>query len=330
MKILILGFSVTADPSGFAPRVKSYLSRIPGLEIDICGIGGGNVLIMPPIFDQLSAKSGPYDFVFLELATSVYGSKQSNWSECLNLLYDLLSRVQSTGARIGLINLYRSDYEYQFHVFDMIIESIAMRYNLALLDKAMGLERDLGPEFCKSLLRDVVHTNVLGAMTQADWVSDFIQKSIVSIIPQHLLPLPKYQASFLTFSSNPKVHPKELFKYKRAGLELDCMILNEDESCSLLLPEEAIVYGISFCRHSLCGKIQLNYGHQTKNIDVMMYDQNSYYTHFGFQRIPHISNAIEITVTQSSETPTIQLTKGEKSIGKRFGLLHAIWLLKSK
>jgi len=324
-RVLILGYSVTADKSGFAEFVRSS-TALSGMdiEVDVCGVGGLNPLTLAVLYEGHVKRYGRYDYVFLEIATSIFGTKITDWArEGLDLFYDLCERIQASSARVALINLYRDDFNYPYHVFDMVLESLATRYELPLLDLAAGLIRREGRDFCRSLLRDVVHTNTIGAEYQAQKVCEFIKSVVQANKPQRHLPDPQYKARAIDFAPASLHRPPYVFS--RSGLQVDCGVLHAGESCELVIPPGARVYGISFISGPVSGEFTLSFSGIAKPIVVQTYDEHCYYSRYNFRSFPPITGGQAVSVNQTDGLPSyIKLAKGEPDTSARVGRLGAL------
>ncbi|MFM2119897.1 MAG: hypothetical protein RL722_1365, partial [Pseudomonadota bacterium] len=234
MKLLILGFSVTADPDGFAARVKRKLESRPQGDYNVitCGIGGVNASVLPEIYSQLLRRHNHFDLVVLEIATSILGQKINDWRrEGLNVLYDLCTRIQQGGAKVAFVNLYRDEFDYDFHLYDMMIEAVAARYHIPLLDLGAGLAREQGKAHCRTLIRDAVHTNPEGAEFQALKVQDFILDQCRRPSPQAIVPSPEHMEQVLDVAQfNPELTVRP---FSRAGQEAHYTELPAGQTCQL-------------------------------------------------------------------------------------------------
>jgi BNR repeat-containing family member len=324
VKVLLFGFSVTEDRNGYSDWIikKAKLSK-EEINIIVCGVGGLNPLPLATLYEQLHASKGPFDYVFLEISTSIYGTKVVDWEfSVLDLLYDVISRIQKLGAQTAFINLYRDDFDYSYHVFDMILESLSLRFDIPLLDLAARLKRLRGEKFCRSLLRDVVHTNHSGSEFQGSSISDFISETVWRRRRNKPVPAPKRIARVVRFS-DAAVGP-ELEQFSRAGLDLILVRIEAGKSCTINIPDGAILYGISYISGPLAGDLVIQFSNDGNSLVVSAFDEHSYYPRYNLRRFEERRGCQSVTVTQTEQMPVVQPLKGVPDTSPRVGLLAAL------
>ena len=319
-RALIFGFSVTADKSGFAYLTRKLAKSNPSdcIDIEVCGIGGISPLVLAELYDDLILRHGRFDYVFLEISTSIFSSRVNNWErEGLSVLYDLFDRIAASGARIALINLYRDDFEHDYHIYDMLLEAIAARHNISVLDLGAGLLRRSGKSFCKSLLNDFVHTNTKGSEFQAKQTWEFIRDVVKADQKNATLPAPKHRARSISLNPYCREHPLRYFE--RSGLELYHGSLHPGEIWTINLPKGAELYGISYLSGPLTGRLIMNLHDIDKKIVIDTYDQWCYYLRYNFRQIDPAQACTTLTITQDPSQPATKLLKGEANFGSRIG-----------
>jgi hypothetical protein len=319
-RVLIFGYSVTEDKAGFAAltRELARASPLDEIEVEICGVGGLNPLPMAALYERVVKYAGPFDYVFLEFSTTIFGARITDWvREGLDPLYDLFERIMASGARLALINLYRDDFSYPYHVYDMVLESLSARHGIPLLDLGAGLFRHEGQIYCRSLLRDNVHTNQEGAVFQANRVWSFIRSVIRDDRPHNNLPAPQWHRRALDLATAcPTLQSSQ---FSRAGLKLTCGVLKAEESCLVTIPEDVQLYGISFLSGPLSGEFTLDFHGVNKRIAIAAYDERCYYLRYNFRRFGLIAGCTAVTITQGASLPDIRLVKGEANLSARVG-----------
>lgn len=320
-KVLILGFSVTADKGGFAELVRRRAAD-HGIEVVVCGAGGVYPLSLPLVFEHVCRQRGPFDYVFLEIATSLYGAKVTDWKhDGLDLLYQIFSSIQATGAELAFINLYRDNFDYRYHVFDMLLESLAHRFNVPLLDLSAGLLAQRGVEFCRSLLRDVVHTTVEGGEFQAEAVWNFLCATLRRDTRCLPFPCPIRRREAVSFIDG--CGGMESGAFSRSGLELRYGILKAGEECTIMVPPHARVSGISFLSGPLSGKLELTFRGANKIEVIQAFDEHCFYERYNY-RLLNLEGCESVTCRQLEELPGVALRKGEMDRGQRVGKLVAL------
>lgn len=316
-KILLVGFSVTADKNGYAEVVKKLLTQSdPGLDVDILGVGGVNPLPLTALFDLIDIDSKSYTDVVLEIATSVYGMKiASVEDEILDVLYGILYRLQKSGVRVSFVNLFRDNFDYNYHVFDMLIESIAQRYDIRLLDLGRGLWVARGRDFCRSLLRDTVHTNESGATFQGVAVAGFILDFLLDRKYKNFkFPAPKRDRKAVDVFSMCEA----TCRFSRSGLICSPGVIEEMQSVDVDIAFSSTIFGFSYISGPRAGEIALDFQDGDRLV-VPAFDEFCFYERYNFYRIRKNVPAGTVRVTQLSGIPDISLKKGSRDASPRIG-----------
>lgn len=302
MRTLLLGFSVTASQFGYATRLQERFE-----SLTVIGIGGINPLPLPGLFDSITERHGSFDFVLLEISTSVY-SRLAQADDAKIILQDLTHRIQSTGAQVGFISLYRDDFDYSVQPFDPLIRSVCEAYGLPLLDLGPGLLASHGREYCRSLLRDVVHTNDHGADFQADHVAEFI-RSLESVPKQAAVPVPKRRHRQLVLGTE---------GFSRAGLDCSYLSIPSGQSHTVDVPGTATVFGVFYITDPASGFVTFTADHSST---LLLLYELSGTPHFGYQRL-NLRGCVKIEPLP--DIPDVKLRKGELSPEPRTAKIAAL------
>jgi hypothetical protein len=323
-RILILGFSVTEVGDGYAPLVRRALAaRASDLEVNICGIGGLNPLPVPAIYNDVLLRRGPFTHVFIEIGTSIYGQTPADsFADKADAVYDLLYSIASSGASVGLINLFRKDFEYDYYAYDMMLEALAYRFDLPLLDLGAGLERQRGRDFACSLLRDLVHPNGEGSPFQAQAIEQFVLEVLAAPRRVQRLPRPKLRRKALWLAERGGSANTVLFS--RAGLSVDALALPAHESCTVRIPDGATPLGLSFLSGPLTGELEIDGEHFPKPLKLQTYDGHCYYRRFNFAKVGVPASSKTMRIRQLAAVPSIPLSKGQADPSRRVGELFAL------
>lgn len=318
-KILIIGFSVTADSKGYAEIAKQLLTQAdPTLDVHVLGVGGVNPLPLTALFDLINIESSGYTDVVLEIATSIYGLKISSVEEeILDVLYGILHRLQAAGIRTSFVNLFRDNFDYNYHIFDMVIESICSRHDVRLLDLGRQLLVARGRVFCRSLLRDDVHTNETGSNFQGVSVASFILDFVADRKYRNFkFPAPRKIRRGIEF----KNYTTHRTAFRRSGLSCEVAVLNEFESISIPLPDDVNVFGISFISGPRSGDIEIDF-HDGNPHRLSCFDEYCFYKRYNFARFKTRSSLGSVKVSQLSGISAVSLKKGDKDSSPRIGEL---------
>jgi hypothetical protein len=326
-RVLMLGFSVTEDSSGYAVVAKRTLAAShPDVDVYICGIGGISPFPLPALFAHLNRQHGPFTHVFLEIATSIHGKRniESVERDGLSVLFDLFKQIQANGAQIALINLYRDDFDYPYHYFDMLLEALSHRYRIPLLDLANGLLADEGKQFITSLLRDSVHTTASGSEFQGKAVSAFISEVLGSDVKNRKTPHPRTETQSLSIPALFPGRPQSNFR--RAGLELAAMKVDEGEEIVIPIPEGFSFCGFSFVSGPLAGNFGVRFDGAGKELLVPAYDDRCYYERFNYRWFKQTVACKSVFIRLHPGRPPIDLKKGEPNNDPRVGELIAAYV----
>ncbi len=316
-KILLVGFSVTADSSGYADLTRRMLKVAdPNLSVEILGIGGVNPLPLTAIFDLISIEQIGYTDVVLEIATSIYGSKISSVEdEIIDVLYDILNCLQKAGVRVSFVNFFRNNFNYDYHVFDMVIESICSRYGVKLLDLGRNLLVSKGRIFCQNLLRDDVHTNETGANYQAISVASFILDFVADRKYRNFtFPSPRRIRKAISCSK----FSEKTSLFSRSGLSCRVAEIYQLNSIKIDLPIGVMIFGVSYLSGPRSGQIEIDF-HDESTIVVQCFDEFCFYKRYNFSRFNPRRSVGSVTITQLAGMPTNPLKKGIKDYSERLG-----------
>ena len=316
-KILLVGFSVTADSNGYAELTKKMLQLAdPSLKVDILGVGGVNPLPLTALFDLIFIEEMGYTDVVLEIATSIYGLKISSVEdEVIDVLYGILHRLQNAGVRVSFVNFFRDNFDYNYHIFDMIIESICARFDVKLLDLGRKLWVSKGRNFCRTLLRDDVHTSETGANYQALSVASFILDFIADRKYRNFsFPPPRMVRKAVNCSK----FSDSISLFSRSGLKCEVANIYELESINIELPIGRMLFGVSYLSGPRSGEIKLDF-HDESSIAVQCFDEYCFYKRYNFSRFKPRRSVGQVTITQLAGVPTQSLKKGIKDYSQRLG-----------
>lgn len=310
MRILVLGFSVTADPNGFASLLSPLL---PGHEVVVVGIGGIELDPLPALFEDVTCQRGRFDVVLLEVFTSMWGRGAPLLAPAMvDTFHDLANRVQDTGAKLAMVSLYRSDVDYDRDTSDLLAYAIAARFDVPRLDLAGGLIRARGRAFCETLVRDGVHQTADGARFVAEQVAAFVS-AVMHAVP---LTLPRARNRIVA------VKPEAQMRMDRSGYVFTYAELQEDQSLTLEFPPSQLC-GIAFVSGPTAGQIEVTAG--DRRHVVQCFDRHSYYSRYASKRLPLVPCS-SVTVRQLPGVPNVELIKGSKDTGPRVGRVISVFV----
>ncbi|WP_306396787.1 hypothetical protein [Telluria beijingensis] len=326
-KVLLLGFSVTEDRLGYAHVAKKLLLvSHPEIDLYICGVGGITPQPLSVLFEHVDKQHGPFSHVFLEISTSAHSkyTLHSVERDVLDVAYDLFRKIQTTGAEVSLINLYRKDFDYEYHYFDMLLESLSARFQIPLLDLGNKLLAERGREALAPFLKDYVHTTEAGADFQGREAARFIGEVVTSGARNKKTPLPRTTISSLSVIS--QVTNASQYWYKRGGIELTAASIDEGNEIEILIPDGYSVCGISFLSGPRSGKLGLRFDSAEMETIISTYDEYCYYERFNYRWFNSHFSGKSVAVRQISGTPDVELRKGSVDSRPRIGRIFDIYL----
>jgi hypothetical protein len=257
--------------------------------------------------------------VLLEIATSILGLRTRSWeSQVIDAIYDLVWTVQQHGARPAFLNLFRSEFDYEYHQYDMLLESLAARYDVPLLDLAAALQRSRGRAFCLSTIRDVTHTNEAGARLQAADVTRFVAGIVADDREQARGPRPRIVRRSVALTALVASAPRG--DHRRAGFSCSYVQLPAGEELSITFDKPTNVLGLGMLSHPRAGDVSvIAPGHAP--VPLSAYYASSYYEHYVFRRLTPTLRVTELTLHQLDTMPQVTLNKGQADPGPRAGRL---------
>jgi len=180
MKVLFLGFSVTASSPGYYYVLKEQESKGElNFSVDFVALGGLHMhqlaYLLPELLKQKSA-----DVVVLELLTS--GARKLGDSNP-NLYYELPLRsiiefLILNDKKIVFLNLFRKDVNYKNDIMLDLFISLSCEYKLDLINVFDDFNRLEYP--LEKYVWDYVHTTKKGAEYYAGRVADYFLENSFS------------------------------------------------------------------------------------------------------------------------------------------------------
>lgn len=308
MRVLCLGFSVT-DLKGYAAELGREMADC---EIVSVGIGGIDIQPLPPIFSEVTDQHGVFDLVVLEIFTSLFAKSQPvSANKTIEILHDLLFRIQATGAKVAFLKLYRDDIDQEGSGFDLAMEGLATRYGIPLLNFGKDVRREHGLDYLRGLLTDAVHLTADGARDVARRAAPWIRQAAQTA--QQSVPPPQVTRS--------KLLPSEDGRMERTGYAFPFSVLNPGETIELDVGDARTV-GLAYVAGPQAGAIEITGGGRV--LQHQCYDQHCYYSRYAFLQLPSMTG--KIGIRQLDTTPDVKLLKGEADTGPRVGRLVGLYV----
>lgn len=313
MKILVFGFSVTAETGGFVERCAAICERKrPDLEVMKVAIGGLHLDYARHLLKDVVAKHKP-DAIIMEIASSVYRLRRGTEEQIAEYTAGMaaaFSLCRETGMRCGILDLPQErirDNDWMAEADDKFSQMYKVPLRRVPLDM--------------SVLRDNVHPNEKGKDRYAQALFELVVE-VADSAPD--FSSVKAERSFGAYPvQDLDIHNGTFREFSRAGFVAPMLELPEGRPIGITLPEPVIVTGLIVLRGPTSGELRLMVGDKIDRCDC--YDRFCYYERLGGAlATPRLASGI--AVVQASNLPAEELLKGEKDLGpRRGGITHIIY-----
>jgi hypothetical protein len=318
-KVLLVGFSVSADKNGYAALLKKHLVENPNIEFDYVAIGG----IHPSdlcYFCPLLVPEGNFDLVIFEIFTSSYRNNVKSFSEFIWPLASLSAFAESRRAKPVFLNLFRLDVDYDTDRFMLATKRFCEAFDVHLIDLAPSVRSIVNEIGTDQSFVDTVHPrkNVSEAYASAvqDELMAFKQVQCTSNQFDQYLGL----CNSIAFASLLPDLPSYMFE--RSGVELTCVEIDGPSLLTIELGRQERVAGISFLMGPRSGDLVLGGGPRANLVGG--YDQYCYYERLAVGHVaPFESDRITLEVL--GDLPTASLLKGEADLSSRVARVSSLF-----
>lgn len=312
MKILVLGFSVTAERPGFVGLAKEELERRYNAEVTKVGLGGLQPYHARYIFPEIITDHDP-DILILDHATPAFRNFYNDREDYRQSLLSVIRLCNDRGIKLAMIDFPRTDVDYdndwvsQCH--DLICGTLNIPYRRVPVTEGV--------------LRDEVHTTDYGSRFYADILLEMVPKAIeLDIDPDYFADVPHYDSVRVADI----VPDRDTLTVDRGGYVSDLVKLAAGETLNIPFDIPRKLCGFTSMMGPRTGTFEITAGSLKRR--QQSYDQFCYYERMGAFVInegiksPPVD---EISVTQTAETPNIELLKGTKNTDSRVGAIGHIF-----
>jgi len=316
-----LGFSVTAENNGY---VEKFADMKGALEVSKLGLGGVHPHHARYLLSRFIDESH-FDLFVLEFSTSAFRKFLSRKEYVFSLVY-LINKILHKGAKVGILDLPRSDVDITSDWVHDLHKTIAERFNIPWLSFDAHFDKSYRSNI--NLLRDEVHTTSEGSNVYAQFLVDNWDK--FNCIDSFTFINKKYAHVYSSIPANdlvPFLDDKQTSNYlfNRSGYEVNTQVITPKvELCYINSFEGMTIDGCSFLMGPQSGKIYLEIDGQ-KTFTIEAYDGFCYYTRLGCIKLPstHFS---KLKLSQCKEIPEVQLHKGDRDVGPRVGYIGDLFV----
>lgn len=316
MKVLVFGFSVTAEAAGYVERWSAENgSSYPDLTISKVGIGGLQPFSIRHLLGGILDKNDP-DALIVEIATAATRGLpplKERLEDHQDTVTAIFSECQRRGIKCGFLDLPLTgvnpdkDWMAQVH-FQMCAQHKVPRAVV---------------KYREGTLRDNVHPNDVGKAIYADAFAGLLKDVLEAECSFDGLEGARrfgaYTVDMLTVDGGTRR------EFSRGGFLVPALSIPARETVVITLPNEVVVSGVLALMGPQTGIVEIDLAGKPQS--VCFYDPHCYYERVGGRRVePAVTS--RLTITQTEEVPAIQLLKGEKNTSSRIGgLTHILYEL---
>ncbi|SDE60282.1 SGNH/GDSL hydrolase family protein [Ruegeria marina] len=302
-KVLVVGFSVTAETPGFVGAAQHNLENI--FDIQKAAIGGIHPHDLRHLFDSIMETYRP-DIVILELSTAGFRQLKFGAGDHLKSLNALLGCCARLKAKVAFLDLPRNDVDYSNDWLYDMHEKICHEHDFPIVQikKVTGL------------LRDFVHPSEEGIKVYSLALQELLSRDLRVPSPNFETANHHQYGALLAHDLLCAGAASRLFR--RSGYEVNCVELTPGKPLELKLETPEIISGATFLMGPRSGMIRLTYdgGERIANC----YDQFCYYERFGLNKFEPFT-ATSILLEQLPDIPQTALLKGDVDTSERRGYL---------
>jgi hypothetical protein len=311
-RILVVGFSVTADKNGYVEvafgRDAEMLKQAELLRV---GLGGFHPAHIAPLLDLILDRNRP-DAVIFEIATSSFRQFEAAEARHRLALGAMLNQCHLRAMPCALLDLPRTDVEP------------GADWAVALHARActhFGLPyRRVEP--AAEMFQDAVHPTPSGRDRMADALLDLIAALVEG---PRAVPWPvqvPFRYSCLpieAFAPN-----ADLRRFERAGLDMQFAEVHPEAPQSLSLPGERGIAGLLAIAGPKSGHLRLTPSNGSARV-MQPYDNFCYYERMYPLTFPPAATD-GLVIEQLPQVPALELRKGTKDMGPRIGQIGALFV----
>lgn len=316
MKVLVLGYSVTAEGPGFVEIAAQKLGSGSAITLVKAGLGGVQPYHARHLFPSILRHHKP-DAVILDQSTPGYRGFLRDRKEYFRSLHALLRDVQAQGLKFGFLDLPRIDVDF---ADDWVAD-----YH-ARLAADYGVPQVVVP-LQEGVLRDEVHPTDTGRGIFADALLSLLDRLAPLKGPaDRFADAPRYDALMATDLVGDHM-PRYLLS--RGGYDENMVLVGSGLTLTLPFGRPYVVRGFSGLMWPRCGAFEIRLADQT--IHHQMYNEFCYYPRMGAVMFgaPHDlqrHTASWASFHQLPEQPDIPLRKGTVNTMPRLGAIGSIFI----
>tara|TARA_R110002124_G_scaffold109596_12_gene262614 strand:+ start:493 stop:1470 length:978 start_codon:yes stop_codon:yes gene_type:complete len=316
MKVLVLGYSVTAEGPGFVEIARDDIEAGSDIQLVKAGLGGVQPHHARYLFPEILRHHQP-DAVVLDQSTPAYRTFLKSPHEYIKTLHALLRDIQLSGLRFGFLDLPRTDVDFG--------DDWVVRLHAALAEECdvphIVVSRAEG------LLRDEVHPTEKGRQVYATALLSLLDRlAPLNCTADRFEAAPHYDALMVT-----RLVPEHMPRYllSRGGYDEKMVLVGSNLTLTLPFERPCIVQGFSGLMWPRSGAFEISLGGRT--FQHQMYNEFCYYPRmgavlFGGPNAIESYNSSWMSFRQLPEQPNTPLRKGTVNEMPRLGAVGSIFI----
>lgn len=264
-RILVLGYSVTAEKPGFVGIAKEEIESKYSAEVTKVGLGGLQPYHARYLFPHIIEENAP-DILILDQATPAFRNFYKDQDDYRLSFMSLIRLCSERAIRLAILDFPRMDVDYTDDWVSQCHSGVC---------NTLGIPYKRVP-LIDGILRDEVHTTEYGNRYYANFLKEMVHLArYVKVDPSYFLNVPRYGS--IAFS---KLLPEqETVSIDRGGYKADLVRIAENETLEIKLPIPIKVCGFTALMGPRTGTMELIIGGSTKR--QLTYDQFCYYDRLG-------------------------------------------------
>lgn len=295
LNIKILGFSFTGygNELSFGKIFESQWNFDNNVKINVVDIsyGGLSINALSGLVGGALKESAPGDVICLEVATSFYSQQAHTVKDAKKFILYLIDYLASRKLRFFFLNLYRVDLDDN----DCVVQAIqhyADEFNIKILDLKKEFRKDIAINNNVLTEADLVHPNFAARSLIASKLEYFIRENInlfAQINYKRIDEMKIYSYHDVTINSDSGMGT---YLYEGRGKSINSIVLLPNTRLKISFDVDVLLKGFYFLYGPETGYVSLKT--DSKTVELITYDENSYYRRVGFRPIDLFCKSLEI------------------------------------
>lgn len=293
--VKILGFSFTGygNEASFGKLFESLWNSGGGEKVNVLDIsyGGLSINALSGLIGGALKDCVSGDVVCLEVATSFYSQQAHTVEDAKKFILYLIDYLATRNINFFFLNLYRDDLNDN----DCVVQAIryySNEFNIKVLDLKGEFRREKNNNL-ELTDSDAVHPNLTARSLIALRMNEFMlvnKSSFAKIKYKCIDGMKVYSYHDVTINSDSSF---ESYMYEGRGKSINSIVLLPDVLLDISFEKDVLLKGLYFFYGPETGYVSLTTNSQT--VELITYDENSYYRRVGFRPVDLICNSLRIS-----------------------------------